>query len=109
MFKNSSVFWEITLCDLVKVNQHSEGMYYLHIQGLRISQARKNILYSGGNKLPPLPGSKSRKIRQTNNQKEEHNFCLTTSTRTSNSTALTVFLSPGSRIMLQPFSGINIP
>jgi hypothetical protein len=35
-------------------------------------------MYSGGNKLPPLPGSKRRKIRQTNNQKKEHNFYLTT-------------------------------
>jgi hypothetical protein len=38
--KNSSVLWDLTLCDLVKVNQHSEGMHYLHIQGLRLSQAR---------------------------------------------------------------------
>jgi hypothetical protein len=71
--------------------------------------SRRRSCILGENELPPLPGSKSREIRQTNNQKKEHNFYLTMSTRTSNPTALTVSLSPGSRIMLRPFSGINIP
>jgi hypothetical protein len=35
----SSIFWTITLCSLVKVNQHFRGTCYLHLQGWRVSQA----------------------------------------------------------------------
>jgi hypothetical protein len=32
------------------------------------------IRHSGGKELPPLPEINIRKIRQTNNQQEEHKF-----------------------------------
>jgi hypothetical protein len=77
----------------------------------------------GGKELSPLPGERVGKS-DTNNQQEEHNFYWTMSTRhhiwedssrlQSNpvrqnpSSNCCVFLSPGSRILLQPSSGINI-
>jgi hypothetical protein len=33
-FLNSSVFWDITSCNLLKVILHSWGIYRLHLQGL---------------------------------------------------------------------------
>jgi hypothetical protein len=38
---NSSIFWDIMLCSPLKVNQHFGGKCCLHLQGKRISHARK--------------------------------------------------------------------
>jgi hypothetical protein len=35
-----SIFWNVTPCSLLKVNQRFEGTYRLHLQGRRISQER---------------------------------------------------------------------
>jgi hypothetical protein len=35
-----SIFWNITQCSLLKVNQHFEGRCRLHLQGRRISQTK---------------------------------------------------------------------
>jgi hypothetical protein len=37
---NSSIFWDIMPCSLVKDNQHFGGTYHIHLQGWRVSQAR---------------------------------------------------------------------
>jgi hypothetical protein len=37
----SSVFWDIMLCTLWKVNRHFRGTCHLYLQGWRISQTRK--------------------------------------------------------------------
>jgi hypothetical protein len=34
---NSSIFWDITPCRLLKVNRHFRGTCHLHLQGRRIS------------------------------------------------------------------------
>jgi hypothetical protein len=36
----SSVFWDITPCNAVKVNHRFGGRYRLHLKGLKVSQAR---------------------------------------------------------------------
>jgi hypothetical protein len=36
----STIFWDITPCNPLKVNQRFGGTYHLHLQGRRISQAR---------------------------------------------------------------------
>jgi hypothetical protein len=35
-----SIFWDITLCSLLKVNRQFGGTCYLHLQGWRVSEAR---------------------------------------------------------------------
>jgi hypothetical protein len=37
----STVFWNITLCSPLKVNPRFRGTYRLHLQGIKISSARK--------------------------------------------------------------------
>jgi hypothetical protein len=44
----SSVFWDITPCNLVTINQHFGGIYRLHLQG-SVSQARNK--HDAGSKL----------------------------------------------------------
>jgi hypothetical protein len=39
----SSIFWDITLCSLLKVNLRFGGMCHLHLQGGRIIQERDGI------------------------------------------------------------------
>jgi hypothetical protein len=39
----SSVFWNITPCNLVKVNRHFEGTYRLHLHSQLVSQATNNM------------------------------------------------------------------
>jgi hypothetical protein len=46
--QNSSVFWDITLCNLAKVSQRFGGTCCLHFQGQRIVQARNQ--YEAGSK-----------------------------------------------------------
>jgi hypothetical protein len=36
----STIFWDITPCSKLKVNQHFRGTYRLHLQGWRVSKAR---------------------------------------------------------------------
>jgi hypothetical protein len=36
----SPIFWEITLCNLLKVNRRFGGTYRLHLQSRRINEAR---------------------------------------------------------------------
>jgi hypothetical protein len=37
----SSIFWDIMSCSTLKVNRHFGGTCHLHLQGQRISQAKK--------------------------------------------------------------------
>jgi hypothetical protein len=39
----NSVFWDITSCSLPKVNWRFGGICRLHLQGPRISRARKHV------------------------------------------------------------------
>jgi hypothetical protein len=47
------IFWDITLCSLLKVSWHFRGTCSLHLQGWRISQVRNQ--HEAGSKVPPLP------------------------------------------------------
>jgi hypothetical protein len=42
MVMKSSVFWDITMCSLSKVNPRVGGTCHIHLQGRRISQARNH-------------------------------------------------------------------
>jgi hypothetical protein len=44
-----SAFWDIMLCDLLKVNQHSRGKCHFHLQCWRVRQARNQ--YEAGSRL----------------------------------------------------------
>jgi hypothetical protein len=48
---NSSIFWDIKLCSLLKVNQNLRGTCHLYLQGWRVSQARNQ--HEAGSKLQP--------------------------------------------------------
>jgi hypothetical protein len=40
VYVKSSIFWDITPCSQLKVNRCLGGTYHLHLQGLKMSQAR---------------------------------------------------------------------
>jgi hypothetical protein len=40
VLKNSTIFWDITPCSLLKVNWRFRGTYRLHLQGRKISRTR---------------------------------------------------------------------
>jgi hypothetical protein len=40
VFINTSIFWDITPCDPLKVNRRFGRTYGIHIQGQRLNQAR---------------------------------------------------------------------
>jgi hypothetical protein len=40
-FLNSSIFWDITSCSLLKINRWFGGKCSLHLQGWRLSQPRR--------------------------------------------------------------------
>jgi hypothetical protein len=44
----SSIFWDITPCSPLKVNQYFEEKFRLHPQGRRISQAKAPGIKPGG-------------------------------------------------------------
>jgi hypothetical protein len=46
--KKSSIFWDITLCSLSKVNRRFEGTY-LHLHGRR--KAQQEIIVKAGGKV----------------------------------------------------------
>jgi hypothetical protein len=42
----STIFWDVTLCSLVKANRHFKGAYHLNLESQRISQARHKLASS---------------------------------------------------------------
>jgi hypothetical protein len=39
----STIFWDVTMCCPLKVNQYFVGTYRLHLQGKRVSQAKNQL------------------------------------------------------------------
>jgi hypothetical protein len=47
LFCEESVFWDVTPCTLVEVDQHFKGMFCLHVQCQRVSQASSSCFFLG--------------------------------------------------------------
>jgi hypothetical protein len=78
MFKKSSVSWDVTLCNPLKVNQCFEQSRCLYLQGPRITQARNQYESLSNQSLifSALHGVMSQKVSLRNHRRENLKSCL---------------------------------